>query len=45
MLSHDQMLTILNEQASPQVCCQRCIEWANALGGKDNITCIAIEVL
>jgi PPM family protein phosphatase len=45
MLSHDQILTILNEQVSPQVCCQRCIEWANALGGRDNITCIVIEVL
>jgi PPM family protein phosphatase len=45
MLSHDQMLTILNEQSSPQVCCQRCVEWANTLGGKDNITCIVIKVL
>jgi protein phosphatase len=45
MLSHDQMLTILNEQASPQICCQRLIEWANSLGGKDNITCIVIEVV
>jgi PPM family protein phosphatase len=45
MLTHDQLLTIFNEQASPQVCCQRCIEWANALGGQDNITCIVIEVL
>lgn len=45
MLSHDQILTILNEQVSPQVCCQRCVEWANALGGIDNITCIVIEVL
>lgn len=44
MLSHDQMLTILNEQSSPQVCCQRCVGWANALGGRDNITCIVIEV-
>jgi PPM family protein phosphatase len=45
MLSDDQILTILNEQVSPQVCCQRCVEWANALGGRDNITCIVIEVL
>jgi PPM family protein phosphatase len=45
MLSHGQILTILNEQVSPQVCCQRCVEWANALGGRDNITCIVIEVL
>jgi PPM family protein phosphatase len=45
MLSHGQILTILNEQASPQICCQRLIEWANSLGGKDNITCIVIEVV
>ncbi|NJM76400.1 MAG: serine/threonine-protein phosphatase [Acaryochloridaceae cyanobacterium RU_4_10] len=43
MLSQDQILTILNEQASSQICCQRLIEWANLLGGKDNITCIVIE--
>lgn len=45
MLSDDQILTIFNEQASPQVCCQRLVEWADALGGKDNISCIVIEVV
>jgi PPM family protein phosphatase len=43
MLNHDQILTILSEQASPQVACHRFIEWANALGGKDNITCVIIS--
>jgi PPM family protein phosphatase len=43
-LSPDQLLTLLNEQTSPQICCQRCIEWANTLGGQDNITCIVIAI-
>jgi serine/threonine protein phosphatase PrpC len=45
MLSHDQILTILNEQASPQVCYQQLIEWANSVGSKDNTTCIVIGVI
>jgi PPM family protein phosphatase len=45
MLNHDQIITILNEQTSPQVSCHRLIEWANALGGKDNITCTVIAVM
>lgn len=45
MLCDNQILTIFNEQASPQVCCQRLIEWADALGGKDNISCIVIKAI
>jgi PPM family protein phosphatase len=43
MLNNDQIITILNEQTSQQVSCYRFIEWANALGGKDNITCVLIS--
>jgi PPM family protein phosphatase len=42
MLNNDQIITILNEQTSPQVSCYRLIEWANMLGGKDNITCVLV---
>jgi PPM family protein phosphatase len=42
-LSHEQILTILNEQVSPYIACQRLTQWANTLGGKDNMTCIVIS--
>jgi protein phosphatase len=40
MLSDERLAAILQEQAEPQVACERLIAEANAQGGRDNITAI-----
>jgi len=44
MVHHHELLTILSEQISPQVICDKLIARANESGGEDNITAIVVHV-
>lgn len=44
MIRHQDLLSALGEQSSPQVICNKLINLANENGGEDNITAIVIHV-
>ncbi len=44
MVHQEELLKTLQEQASPQVLCDKLIEMANESGGEDNITAVVVHV-
>jgi protein phosphatase len=44
MLGADEILAILDQEPVPQAACQRLVTAANAAGGQDNITALAVSI-